>query len=268
MKIALVQDAVHAEFETNAATALAHVRQAIVDAADLVVFPECYLTGYNYHSRADTLAAAQPVTHPVFAEIAELCRSGGVHAVVGCLERDGSSVYNSAVVLGPSGLVGIHRKAHLPFMGADRFTDRPLDEPLRVFDAGKCRFGIAVCYELRFPEVCRTLALKGADIIAVPTNWADRSRILAETFSSVRAAENKVYLVTANRNDAEGEFRFMGASRIIDPNGVTLVDTGTRSGLFSATIDLGAARNKRTVFDPGVHEISIFEDRRSDLYIV
>src|SRR5690606_16927862 len=104
--------------------------------------------------------------------------------------------------------------------------------------------------------------------IAVPTNWADRSRILAETFSSVRAAENKVYLVTANRNDTEGELRFMGASRIIDPNGVTLVDAGTWSGLFSATIDLDAVRNKRTVFDPGVHEISIFEDRRSDLYIV
>src|SRR5690606_31246731 len=107
--------------------------------------------------------------------------------------------------------------------------DLPADEPTPVFATEIGKVGIAICYEIRFPDFFRTLALAEADIIALPTNWLIQSSMLAELFTRVRAAENFVYLAVANRNDKVGERCFMGGSQIVDPSGCVLVDAGTET---------------------------------------
>ena len=99
------------------------------------------------------------------------CARLGHPRVTGLLERDGDTLYNAAILVGPDGLIGSYRKTHLPFLGVDRFV-MPGDE-LKVFDTPLGRIGLIICYDLRFPEVTRTLALAGADIVALPTELPD-----------------------------------------------------------------------------------------------
>jgi predicted amidohydrolase len=92
--------------------------------------------------------------------------------VIGLLERDGDRCYNTVVLLGPEGLIGKHRKAHLPGVGVDRFLCAG-DLPFAVYDTEVGKIGMAICWESCFPEHIRSLALQGAEIIALPTNWPD-----------------------------------------------------------------------------------------------
>ena len=138
--------------------------------------------------------------------------------VVGLLERRSKRFHNSAARIGPHGLAGIHRKRHLPYLGADRFVDEP-EGGLRPFNTSVGRLGIAICYEIRFPEVMRSLALAGSDFIALPTNWPIQSALLAEYFTRVRAAENFMYFLVASRADCEGGTELLGQSQIVDPLG-------------------------------------------------
>ncbi|MCQ4633613.1 carbon-nitrogen hydrolase family protein [Shinella sp. CPCC 100929] len=96
-----------------------------------------------------------------------------MEVVVGFLERVGPKLDNVAAIIGPRGVTGIHRKRHLPFLGADRFV-------VSIFETAVGKVGVAICYEIRFPEVSRTLALAGADFIALPTNWPVQSVLLAD----------------------------------------------------------------------------------------
>lgn len=268
MKVALVQERVSPRGPDNFDTVIAHLEQAAGAGVDLVVFPECFLTGYVYHSRAEVNDHAVALEDDGWRRILTACRDTGLHVICGFLQRDGGRIYNAAALAGPGGIIGVHRKSHLPLMGADRFVDLPLNEPLTVFHTDIGAIGICICYELRFPEVARTLALQGADLIAVPTNWIAKSRLLAEAFAQVRAAENRVFLVTANRNDTDGDHAFMGASRLFSPNGEELLFAGTASGLHAADIDLTAARDKRIIFTAGTHEVDTFNDRRPDIYLL
>jgi predicted amidohydrolase len=235
--------------------------------ADLVVFPECALTGYILDTRDDTLAAGLAIDGPEVARFVEGCRRYEVHAVVGLLERDGDKVHNTAVIAGPEGLIGVYRKRHLPEMGADRFTDEPTDDDLPVFDTAIGRIGIMICYEIRFPEVARSMALRGADVIVLPTNWPMESTILADQFTVVRAAENLVHFVVANRSDEELGMQFLGCSQIIDTRGRVLAHAGHSQALITATVDRDAARQKQISLREGVR-LSPWEDRRPASYSI
>jgi predicted amidohydrolase len=148
----------------------------------------------------------------------------------------------------------------------DRFVTRgsPAEPP--VFETAIGRIGLAICYDLRFPESARTLALSGADIIAQPSNWPPQAWMLADHFTVVRACENRVFLLVANRWDVEKGVPFMGQSQIVSPTGHVLSRAGTTQTLISAVIDVDLARDKRIVVEPGVYEVSLFTDRRPDLY--
>lgn len=235
--------------------------------ADLVVFPECAMTGYIFDSREDTLAAGLDIDGPEVASFLREVRRHDLHAVIGLLERRGDEVFNTAVIAGPDGLVGVYRKSHLPGMGADRFTDKPADSELPVFETPIGRIGIMICYEIRFPEVARAMALRGADVIALPTNWPTESTILADQFTVVRAAENLVHLVVANRSDDELGMQFLGSSQIIDTHGAVLAHAGRQQGLVIATVDRDAARRKEISLREGVR-LSPWDDRRPDSYTI
>jgi predicted amidohydrolase len=124
-----------------------------------------------------------------------------------------------------------------------------------------------VCYDLRFPEPIRILALAGAQLVALPTNWPDSAVIYPQHLARTRAAENGIFLAAANRIGEERGTRFLGHSLIVDPDGRVLAEAdGTEERLLLAEIDLERAAEKRRVFRPGEYELDLFGDRRPELY--
>jgi predicted amidohydrolase len=250
----------------NRATVRAKLAEAAAGGAKLVVFPECVLTGYGFASRADTLAAAEPLPGPSTAALAADCARLGVWAVVGTLERDGNKVYNAAALVGPSGFVVGYRKLHLPCLGADRFTD-PGDRPFAVHDLGGLVLGMNICFDGSFPESSRVLALLGADVIALPTNWADNAYRMATIVPRCRAFENHVYYVAVNRVGTESGFHYLGHSSICDYRGDHLAyQPDDRETILYADITPAAARQKHVVTCAGEYEIDRVNWRRPEMY--
>lgn len=236
--------------------------------AKIVVFPECFLNGYMFDSRDEAFATSIESQGSEIAIIRTLCERFEMDVIVGFLERSVGQLFNSAAVVGPAGLIGLHRKRHLPFLGVDRFVEVPDGVEPSVFNTQAGRVGVAICYEIRFPEVMRTLALANADFIALPTNWPVQSVMLADDFTRVRAAENFVYLLVSNRADKEGGVEFLGKSQIIDPLGNVIANAYKREGISVADADVARARNKTITFKAGEFEISPWKDRRPDSYRV
>ena len=253
------------DIDANVATAVAAIETAGSRGDDLVVFPECALSGYLFTSRAEVESAALALGSARLARVVEACARASVHAVVGFLELDQGVVYNSAATIGPGGILGNYRKQHLPFLGADRFLE-PGNGEAGVVRTPVGNVGVMICFDLRFPECARTMALQGADIIAMPTNWPGNATFLANHMTRVRAVENLVYLAVADRADEEAGTAFLGRSQIVSPTGEVLVDAGTAEGVFSADVDLTLARTKTLVMVPGEYEIAVFDERKPALY--
>src|SRR5437868_6513291 len=200
MQVAVAQfDPQLGEKERNLAACIARMEEAAAAGAQLLVLPECALPGYMFASGDEALPFAEEIPGPSTEALERECARLGLYVVCGLLERDGDALRNAAVLVGPDGLVGSYRKTHLPFLGVDRFVVP--GDALPVFDTPLGRIGIEICYDLRFPEVTRTLALKGADVVAHPTNFPMAAKIQTELITVARAAENRIYLLTANRSE-------------------------------------------------------------------
>ncbi|HEY0699037.1 MAG TPA: carbon-nitrogen hydrolase family protein [Micromonospora sp.] len=252
--------------DANVERTASAIRQAGAAGNRLVVFPECTLSGYMFDSREETERAALGVGDPRIGQLVRACRDASAFAVVGFLETDGATLYNSAVTLGPDGVLGIYRKQHLPYLGADRFVTPGRGDTPAVVTTPVGNVGTMICFDLRFPEAARVLALRGADIIAVPTNWPSNATMLSDHVTRVRALENLVYLAVADRADEENGTRFHGRSQVVSPAGEVLVDAGTEEGIFGAAVELARARTKKLVIVPGAYELEIFAGRRPDRY--
>src|SRR2546422_4512769 len=251
-----------AEPERNLEACLARLEEAAAAGAELLVLPECAIPGYMFESAEEALPFAEEVPGPSSEVLERESRRLGMHVVCGLLERDGDTLRNAAVLVGPDGLVGTYRKTHLPFLGVDRFVV-PGDE-LNVYDTPLGRIGVEICYDLRFPEVTRTLALKGADIVAHPTNFPMAARLQTELITVARAAENRIYLLTANRVGKERWGEFCGWSQIVDPFGRRLAEAGeTEEALLVAEVDVERAREKNYVI-PGEDELYLLGYRRPE----
>jgi predicted amidohydrolase len=265
MRVAVAQlDPKLGKKERNLETCLARLDEAAAAGAELLVLPECALPGYMFESAEEALPFAEEIPGPSTEALAEACRRRGTHVVCGLLERDGDALRNAAVLVGPDGLVGTYRKTHLPFLGVDRFVAP--GEELNVYDTPIGRIGLEICYDLRFPEVTRTLALKGADVVAHPTNFPVAARVQTELITVARAAENRIYLLTANRVGKERWAEFCGWSQIVDPYGRRLAEADDAGeALLVADIEIEQARDKDYVV-PGDYELYLFGDRRPELY--
>jgi len=265
--IAAVQmDVALADKPANLRAIESRLKETAAAGAEIVVFPECTVTGYCFESRAEALAVAEPVPGPATERLAAACKKLNVHAVVGLLELDGDRLFNACVLLGPGGLIGSYRKIHLPGLGVDKYVTAG-DRPFAVHQAGDVRIGMNICYDASFPEAARLLALAGADVIVLPTNWPPGAQATACFTVNARAIENHVYYVACNRAGIERGFEFIGGSRICNPHGATLTEaTGKGEQILYAEIDYLAARNKHLVREPGRHEIDRFADRRPAMY--
>jgi 5-aminopentanamidase len=242
------------------------LRHAADRGAVLTVFPECALSGYMMDSRAEVEASAVQATDDRLAHLIEVTSDTGTFAVMGLLERAGAKVYNSAVLIGPDGIMGSYRKQHLPRLGADVFVDPGDGVAPRVYDIGTLRVGMMICFDLRFPESARELALGGADVIAMPTNWPLTAGFLADHMTRVRAVENLVYVAVADRCDSESGADFLGRSQVVAPSGQVLVDAEIEEGIAVASVDLAQSRTKTLTFDDPPFSLPVFDGRRPELY--
>ncbi len=261
----------------NLAVMEKHVRVLAAKGAKLIVFPECALAGYCYGSKAEALPFAEPLPGPSSESFTKLCKELGVFVIYGLLERDGERLFNAVALVGPKGLVGSYRKAHLPFLGIDRFVT-PGDRPFAVFDVphpspppntgeGTLKVGMLICYDGSFPEAPRVLSLMGADLIVLPTNWPDGAQCSSAHIPEMRAHENHIYFLAVNRVGEEGGFRFIGRSRLVDWNGKTLAAAATESEeSFLGVIEPEKARAKRVINKPGEYELDRIAGRRPELY--
>lgn len=240
--------------------------RAASDGARLIVFPECALTGYCFHSREEALECAETAPGKSLTELAIDCAMRKVYAVVGFLERDGQRLYNACALVGSGGVIGVYRKVHLPFVGVDRFAD-PGDRPFAVHDAGGLRIGMHICYDGSFSEPARVLTLLGADLLVLPTNWPEGMEAGAAHLIPARALENTVYALAANRVGEERGYRFIGRSSIADPAGNILAFASPDAEeILHAEIDPAQARRKLLVRRPGEHEVNRIADRRPRFY--
>jgi predicted amidohydrolase len=242
-------------------------REAAARGAKLVVFPECALTGYCFEDAAEAWALAETVPGPATEAMSRVARDLDLLVVFGLIELSGERFFNSLALVGPGGLAGeSYRKVHLPFLGLDRFAS-PGDRPFRVHHTPIGRIGLNICYDAGFPESSRVLALGGADLIALPTNWPPGAEEFAEHGIPTRALENHVYYLAVNRVGEERGFRFIGRSRIADPLGRTLAVAGpSEEEVLLAEIEPERARQKRIVRVPERHIIDRIADRRPEFY--
>jgi predicted amidohydrolase len=253
-----------AEKERNLDAALERLEEAAAAGAQLLVLPECAIPGYMFDSAEEALPYAEEIPGPTTEAFERECARLGVHAITGLLERDGDTLYNAAILVGPDGLIGSYRKTHLPFLGVDRFVTP--GDGFKVFDTALGRIGLIICYDLRFPEVTRTLALQGADMVALPTNFPMAAKLQCDVIAPARAAENRIYLLVANRVGKERWGEFCGWSQIVDPYGMRLAEAGeTEEALLVADVEIEKARDKDYVV-PGEYELYLFGHRRPELY--
>ena len=239
---------------------------AASEQARLVVFPECALTGYCFESLEEAIPYAETIPGSSTNRLIEACQKLNIHLVLGMLEKDDEQCYNAAVLLGPQGLIGKYRKIHLPFLGVDRFVN-PGNLGFQVHETPLGRIGLNICYDGRFPESARALALRGADIVLLPTNWPKGAEEFAEFLVNARGIENHLFSIAVNRVGKERGFQFIGRSRVANPEGKTLATaSGNQEEIIYAEIDPLESRNKQIVRIPGKLEINCIKDRRPQYY--
>lgn len=232
--------------------------------ADLWVLPELATTGYEFQGRKEVEQLAEELPNgPTGTWLAQFCADRNCHAILGIAERDGKRVYNSSIFMSAAGMIGRYRKLHLFDKETERF-DRG-DIPLHVWDIGKARVGVMICFDWRFPEVSRTLTMMGAQVIAHPSNlvlpYAQKAMI-------TRSLENHIFAITANRVGVEERdgrvVRYTGVSQIVNARGDVL-ESAPRStpGIILAHI------NPTDADDKNINRYNnLLNERRPEFYIV
>ncbi len=234
--------------------------------AQLIVFPECALSGYMFTGLDEAVPYMETIPGPFTDELSKQAENLNVYIVAGMLEIDGDNHYNTSVLVGPEGLAGKYRKIHLPFLGIDKFIDKGNLE-FKVYNTGIGNIGMHICYDCNFPECARVMALLGADILVLPTNWPEGRQRIAEHVVLCRAYENKVNFVAVNRTGNERNARFIGLSRIIDTKGdIVAAANDDSEQIVYGNVSLLEARQKQIIFKSREFEINFFADRRPEYY--
>ena len=247
------------EVKSNLAKVLSALQH--VD-ADLIVLPELAFTGYYFQNRLELFSMSEdPKASSTVDGLTHLCRKQDFFLIAGFAEKCADKIFNSALLIGPHGVLHTYRKLHL-FNTEKEYFD-PGDTPLETIDVRDARIGMMVCFDWAFPEVARVLALQGADVLCHPSNLV---LPLCQQAMLTRCLENSVYAVTANRIGEDirphGEIRFTGQSQVIAPKGdVVYRATSDEEELYIAKIDLSLARNKLMT---GKNDL--FHDRRPEFY--
>ncbi len=261
MKIAAAQIAcVLGDVDANLRKIREFSARAKEEGADLVLFPEASDTGYSMPVIREQ---AKPWTDGAVPALQKMAKELSLTIVAGVSERDGDAVYNSQVFIDPGGkLVASYRKTHLFVLAPnDESTCYTRGDKFVSVRADEFNFGLSICYDLRFPEVARALALEhNANVLLVSSAWPLPRVEHLRALSIARAIENQSYLVLANRTGVDAGVTCCGASAIIDPSGVVITSASAdREELLIADISRAAITEVRD-------RIPVFAHRRTDLY--
>lgn len=268
-RVAAIQLApVVGDLAANAETVRAALA-AVPDDVDVVVLPELATSGYVFRDAAEARSCAVPATDATvagWATTASRLAGGAGGIVVGGFAELGEDgvVYNSAAVVDASGVVGVYRKVHL--WDGEKACFTPGDRPPLVVDTPHGRIGVAICFDMEFPEWTRLAALGGAELLAVPTNWPWVDRPEGERAPEVQIAMaaarvNRMAIACADRCGTERGVDWNEGTSIVDADGWVRAATGPGAGMIVADLDLVATRDK--TLSPVA---DLFGDRRPDLY--
>jgi len=247
IKVAAIQmNCTLGDRDANLVKAKQLVEQAIKSNAQLIVLPELFNTGYRVEER--DIELAEPIPGPTTDWMKEIAERFQVYMVGAILESGESSglVYDTAVIVGPEGLIGTYRKTHLWDQENVRFTK---GNEFPVYITPLANIGLQICYEVGFPEGSRILSLKGADILIYPSAFGLPRLYAWDVATRSRALENGAYLIAANRTGIEKEETvFAGHSRIVDPLGQVLAEAEQDDDVIVMEIDLQlVVKQRRTI---------------------
>jgi len=242
--------------EKNLEKILYYIDEAANEGANLVVFPEASLQGYlndlfrversiydYHHENAELIPGGNSVQTIIKKAIEK-----NIYVVWGMIERDPDQyyiLYNTSVLVGPKGFIGTYRKIHQPGDEVHIFYSGR-DWPVYETSIGK--IGMMICYDKSFPESSRELALKGAEILVLPTAWplrfnggsyeSDPHTMLYDVFDIARAVENQCFFISSNHVGVSGDHEFIGKSQIVAPDGSILSTVGFKEGICYAEADI------------------------------
>ncbi|MCU1597698.1 MAG: hypothetical protein JWQ47_1437 [Glaciihabitans sp.] len=245
------------------------IRESVAAGAELVVLPELATSGYMFETPEEAQSVAITPGHPVFAGWSAAIRNAGADGrsgvVVGGFTElgDDDLVYNSAAVVDGTGVLAVYRKIHLWDKEKNFFTPGSVVPP--VVDTPLGKLGIAICFDLEFPEMPRSLALRGAELIVVPTNWPRGNRPEGERYMEVTAAmaaaySNHIGIACCDRAGTERGQDWNEASCVINEHGWVVANVD-EAGIVSADLDLTLSRDKSLT-----DLVNMFGDRRPELY--
>jgi len=231
-------------------------QEAAKRGSHLMVLPELWSTGYAL-DRAN--AFAHPLNSGTFTQVANLATQANICIIGSILEKRGQDITNSAPFFGPKGqMLGLYRKLHLFRLMAEDSYLRPGQSPL-IMDLPWGKTAVAICYDLRFPELFRRYALDGARLCIIPAEWPLERIDHWTTLLRARAIENQMYILACNSCGETGGTIFGGHSMVIDPWGKVIASAGEDPALLTVEIDLDRVDEVRK-------RITVFEDRRPELY--
>jgi predicted amidohydrolase len=229
------------DVERNLRTVNRRIAASARQGMQLVLLPEMWSTGFA-NERLKELAETTP---RVLEELSRVARKERL-AIIGSLpEKKGDKIFNTAYVVDRDGSVpGTYRKVHLFSLTRENRYFEPGRKPV-IARTSLGSIGLMICYDLRFPELCRTLMLGGATIIAVMAQWPAERLAHWEVLLKARAVENQLYVLGANRCGRDADLVYAGHSRIMSPYGDVIARAGKRAATISAIIDLRAVERTR-----------------------
>ena len=229
--------------------------------ADLIVLPELFATGYTFISKEEAQNMAEKANGDTSIFLQQISHKTGAIIVGGFVEKDGSEIYNSSMMIFKEKIIGTYKKIHL--YNKEKIWFSPGNKQFKVYEVNNVKIGIMICFDWIFPESTRSLALLGADIIAHSANLVLPH---CQNAMKTRCLENHVFAITANRIGTEergkDKFIFTGASQITAFDGEVLSSAPVNEVFVDIVdIDINAARNK------SLNEFNnLFKDRRQELY--
>jgi predicted amidohydrolase len=242
--------------DENLTRAKALAEEAQHAEVDLLLLPELWLHGYDLE-RAEEWGT--PLGEGGFAHMADMAKQHGLYIAGSVLETHSEGVSNTAALYNPEGaLLGAYRKIHLFRLMQEHLYLYPGDR-IVLCPTPWGPVGLAICYDLRFPEPFRAMALSGAHLFLIPAQWPVPRIEAWSLLARARAVENELFVAVCNRVGIDGDNVFPGHSAVIDPWGHVLTEGTDQEGLFVAEINLREMKKARRY-------LTVYEDRLPDAY--
>jgi len=258
MKIALYQGAGKpARVDENLAIIQRKATSAAEQGADLIIFPELFLSGYNIGKTVQDLA--EEADGPAAQKAAHTAREANIAMLYGYPERRDTEIYNSALLIDRKGHTRAnYRKTHL-YGSYEKSCFKPGDS-LVIAELEDMNIGVLICYDIEFPEAVRALVNAGAEFVAVPTALMEGYCRVAEHIVPTRAYESEIFVAYVNRCGIEGDTTYCGRSCLVGPDGREILRAGKIEELLIADIDKSAISAER-------ESNPVLKDLRPDLYL-